>query len=79
MRKIKLIKMNKKVIIYQTLERKEIFRDWECLFIPFKGQFVSFKETDEKLCNLMPHEKQLEYAVIRITILLPSVVLVTVS
>ena len=68
--------MDKKVIIYQTLERKEIFRDWECFFTPCKGQFVSFKETE---CNLMPHEKQLEYAVVKITILPPFVMLVTVA
>jgi len=71
--------MNKKVIIYQNLKGQEIYRDWECDFIPAKGQFVRFIETDEKLCNLMPHERKLEYEVIKITLSVPSVMLVTVS
>lgn len=69
----------KKVIIYQTEEGKELYRDWDASFQPAIGMNINFKETDDKLCNLMPQEKHLNYVVKDIILLLPNVLLVAVA
>lgn len=71
--------MSNKLVIYQTEDGKEIYRDWNVNFLPKKGMTVNFKETDKKLCNLMDWEMGLNYSVSEIIFLVPNVMLVSVK
>lgn len=66
---------NELLVVYETMEKKEILIDRDALFIPRKGDHINFKGL---LSNLLEWEKEKVHKVEEVEFKLPEVIIIRV-
>lgn len=69
------MQQNELVVVYETMDKKEIIRNINVFFVPRKGDYINFKDV---LSNLPEWEKEKLHQVEEVEFQLPSIIVVRV-
>ena len=69
------MQQNELVVVYETMDKKEIIRNINVFFVPRKGDYINFKDV---LCNLPEWKKEKLHQVQEVEYQLPNVIVVRV-